>query len=238
MKLAQTLSPENSKQILYMNKNNEMNVVVYENDEIIWLTCDDIVQSAITKQPPYRSVLPHNYVMLLPLLHDEEPKEVLELGAGALSIQRYLKTSHPNIRMLSVELNDVILEVCERCFPIYEQLNVVQANAFDYIDTLQKEQYDWLIVDLFYGADSPIHQTPKSFISKLVPAIKDKGWLIINVLTKDKAKLEELNLILREITTGKVYLYAVPDMQNHIFFVKFDSHFSFPGEIEQHNLAF
>ena len=188
MKLAQTLSPENSKQILYMENYNGKSLVVYENEELIWLCFDNVVQSAIYKTMPYRSALPHSYVMLLPLLHDAPPKSVLELGAGALSTQRYLRATHPEIDMLSVEANRKMIEISREHFPMFEQLNVVQADAFAFVDTAQQSdtKYDWIMVDLFYGADSPIHNETKAFMSKLSHLLTPSGWLIINVLTKDE----------------------------------------------------
>lgn len=239
MKLAQTLSPENSKQILYMNKHENKNIVVYENDELIWLTYDSILQSAIYKTPPYRSVLPHTYIMLLPLLHDQEPASILELGAGALSTQRYLKAAYPDIQIQSVEYNRQIIDICRDYFPLFEQLNIVHADAFNYVDQLLQDQqsFDWLMVDLFYGVESPIHQNPKAFFRKLAKLVNNEGWLIINVLTKEPEALSGLTKSLAEITKGKVHLFAVPEMQNHIFLVKLSHDFNFPAEIEQHNLA-
>lgn len=239
MKLAQTLSPENSKQILYMNKQDEESLIVYENDELIWLTCNDILQSAIYKVAPYRSALPHSYVMMLPLLHDKAPATILELGAGALSAQRYLKAAYPEIEMLSVEYNEKIIDISKHYFPAFEQLNVLHADAFVYVDELIKKErkVDWLMVDLFYGVESPIHQAPKPFINKLARLVNQQGWLIVNVLTKDQGKLKELNQLFHLIGNVKVYLYAVPEMQNHIFLIKFDPNFAFPNEIEQHNLV-
>lgn len=239
MKLAQTLSPENSKQILYMNKHNDCTLVVYDNDELIWLTYDDVLQSAIYKTPPYRSVLPHTYIMLLPLLHDKEPKTILELGAGALSTQRYLSAAYPDIKMLSVEYNERIIEISKDYFPAYQQLNVLHADAFDYVDQLQQteQKFDWLMVDLFYGAESPIHKNPKAFLAKLASLVNKKGWLIVNVLTKDKAELNNLTETLKQVTASKVHLFAVPEMQNHIFLIKLSCEFCFPEQVEQHNLA-
>lgn len=239
MKLAQTLSPENSKQILYMNKQDGDSIIVYENDEMIWLTFNDVLQSAIYKEAPYRSVLPHSYIMLLPLLHDKEPSNVLELGAGALSTQRYLKAAYPSIEILSVEYNEKMIELSKDYFPAFEQLNVKHADAFEYVDQLIEEnnEYDWVMVDLFYGVESPMHDAPKPFITKLVRLMNQNGWLIVNILTKDKSKLEELTRIFSELVTGKVYLYSVPEMQNHIFLIKFNADFAFPLEVEQHNLA-
>lgn len=240
MKLAQTLSPENSKQILYMNQQDDESIIVYENDELIWLTYDGVLQSAIYKEAPYRSALPHSYVMMLPLIHDELPKTVLELGAGALSAQRYIASAYPEIEMVSVEFNKKIIDLSEQYFPAFDTLNVIHADAFAYVDQLVLAQHkvDWLMVDLFYGVESPLHDAPKPFIQKLVSLVEQDGWLIVNVLTKDQDKLKELHHIFSSLVEGRVYMYAVPEMQNHIFLVKFDPDFAFPADVEKHNLAF
>ena len=239
MKLAQTLSAENSKQVLYLHKDQEKTIVVHKNDELMWLTYNDVIQSAITTTPPYRSVLPHNYVMLLPLLYDREPKSILELGAGALSTQRYLKLTHPNIQMLSVESDEEILKACKQCFPLSYDLSVEHTDAYLYVSELQANQqkYDWLMVDLFHGADSPVHESPFNFLQSLLSIVNENGWLILNILTKEQAKLKKLGLTLKQLNAGKLYIYAVPEMQNHIFLVSKNQQFCFPQEIEQQNLA-
>ena len=239
MKLAQTLSAENSKQVLYLHKDMEKTIVAHKNDELIWLTYNDVIQSAITIEPPYRSVLPHNYIMLLPLLYDKEPKSILELGAGALSTQRYLKLTHPSIKMLSIESDEEVLEACNQCFPMSYDLNVKCTDAYLYVSELQAKQkkYDWLMVDLFHGADSPVHESPLSFLQSLISITDDGGWLILNILTKDQAKLNKLGLTLSQLNAGKLYIYAVPEMQNHIFLVSKNRDFCFPAEIEQQNRA-
>ena len=239
MKLAQTLSTENSKQVLYLHQEPDKTIVVHKNDELLWLTYNDILQSAISIEPPYRSVLPHSYVMLLPLLCDKEPNSILELGAGALSTQRYLRVTHPNIDMLSIESDEVIINACEKCFPIYQDLNVKQADAYLYIDEInaKHQTYDWVMVDLFHGADSPVHDSPIIFLQSLIQSVNEDGWLILNILTKEKAKLTKLGLSLKQLNAGKLYMFAVPEMQNHIFLLTKNVDFCFPEEIEQQNLA-
>lgn len=240
MKLAQTLSPENSDQILFFQKNNNRTLVIHKNKTLIWLTVDDIIQSAIQHTPPYRPVLPHCYVMLLPLLYDEKPKNVLELGAGGLSLQRYINQAHPDIMMTSVENDKQIIDTVREYFPDSQNLIVIQQDAYSYIDNMSENgtKFDWLIIDLFYGADSPIHNESELFFKKVCGLISEGGWLIVNILTKDKTKLDELNRVIKKATNATVYLFAVPEMQNHIFLIKLGKHhFTFPTDVEKENLS-
>ena len=241
MKLAQTLSPDNSEQILFLRKEKNIEVVVHENKDFIWLTMDNIVQSAIERKTPYRPILPHCFVMLLPLLHDKEPQTVLELGAGALAFQRYLSLTHPNIKMTSVEKSEIIINATDQCFPSFKPKNIINEDAYSFVNTEVKSQhtYDWVMVDLFYGAESPFLQDTQRFVEKLQNLINIEGWLVINMLTKDDYELKKVTDILKNSFYGRTYLFAVPDMQNHIFLCKHDASnaFSFPPDIEQHNLA-
>ena len=43
--------------------------------------------------------------------------------------------------------------------------------------------------------------------------------------------------ILKHVVGDNVNLFAVPEMQNHIFLVKKAMDFEFPEAIQQHNLA-
>ena len=239
MKLAQTLSSENSKQVLFLYNDDSKSIQVHQNDDFIWLTYNDVIQTAIEISAPYRSVLPHNYVMLLPLLFDNEPKTILELGAGALSTQRYLKHTRPNIKMTSVESEPIMLEICKQHFPDFSDLNVTLKDAYQYVEELSKtkNKFDWLMVDLFHGEQSPVHNSPKGLFNTLFELIESDGWLIINVLTKEKAKLQQLSLLLSEFSGSKLYVYPVPEMQNHIFLLTKNVNFQFPDEIEQQNLT-
>ena len=241
MKLAQTLSPDNSEQILFLHKEQNIDIIVYENKEIIWLTIDGIVQTAIERKIPYRPVLPHCFIMLLPLLHDKEPQKILELGAGAMAFQRYLSCSHPNIKMTSIESSAAVIEANKRCFPTTANENLVIADAYRFVDEVLEHQskFDWIMVDLFYGKNSPFLQDTDSFVKKLQKLINKEGWLIINMLTKDSDELAKVSQLLKSHFGKNVYLFAVPEMQNHIFLCKNDEskNFFFPSEIEQHNLA-
>ncbi|NVK24654.1 MAG: hypothetical protein HWE10_06985 [Gammaproteobacteria bacterium] len=241
MKLAQSLSPDNSDRVLFFNKSENGVVAVYANQSAVWLMVNGVLQTAIELNTPYRPLLPHCFVMMLPLLHDKEPARVLELGAGAAALQRYLTFSHPSVAIKSIEHNEIIIEATKTCFPEFAALNIVRDDAYHYVDEMinTSKLFDWVMVDLFYGADSPLLKNTESFVKKLHKLVNDQGWLIINLLTNEKNQLKSITETVAETFAQKTFLFAVPDMQNHILMCKKSgsSIFTFPDEIEVHNLA-
>ena len=238
MNLAQTLTPNKDSRQLYFLRSNGLQIEILRDDKHIWLLVNEVVQSAIELKPPYRPILPHCLVMLLPLIHLREPRSILELGGGGLSFQRYLAHAHPGIAFTSVECNQDIIAAVQSNFPQSESLKVAHSDAFEYLRRCVKQQetFDWLIVDLFQGAQSPLENETEAYLPQLFDAVESEGWLILNCLNPDKAWLQSLCRMIEELVGAPPYLFAVPQMQNHIVFVHNGPGAQFPEQVVQFNL--
>ncbi len=238
MNLAQTLTPNKDCCQLYFLRSNNTKIEIVSNDKHIWLLLDDVVQTAIERCPPYRPILPHCLIMLLPLLHHKEPDTVLELGGGGQSFQRYLKQTHPTISFTSIELNPDVNRAVKANFPASDNLNVIQGDAFDYLQHYisQGRTFDWLIVDLFIGAHSPIEAAEARHFNHMFRCIKHQGWLLLNCLKPDLKWLRKICQQLENIFNAQPYLFAVPQMQNHVILIPKGGKECLPNEIAQHSL--
>lgn len=239
MNLAQILSPDKQAKVVYMNNNSGNRISIYQNENYTWLLVQDVIQSAIENQKPYRPILSHCFVMLLPMLHHKTPESILELGGGALSIQRYLSYAHPSIKVTSVEKSQRILDLVDDYFPAINHPSIVKQDAFSFIDSAHQNQtrYDWIISDLFQGDQWPILMKNKPLFKQLFDLIKPNGWLIINSLIDNDEELAQLGDYLKQVFNNKHYIFAVPHMKNHILMVNKIPDFSFPEEIELWNKA-
>ena len=249
MDLWQTLlSNEQAKQLYFFQKDG-FRIEVIQNKDFYRLEINGVIQSAFANTAPYMPALSHCAVMLLPLLHDSRPTSVLELGGGGQSLQRYFKHAFPHIDFISIEA-DKDVNLALQSLPGFNQLSIVQTDAFEHIKECKNNnrQFDWLIVDLFAGADAPAQTKSDSFYRDLKELLNPGGWLIVNCLTDDKA---QLNLLRESINNGfeistvnqvlGVKAFAVPGQKNHIFLLKHQAPetqtpFVFPKGIEQHNL--
>jgi len=237
MNLAQTLQPDRDCQQLYLLQTENGRIEILQKDQHIWLRIDDVVQSAMERQPPYRPILPHTLIMMLPLIHHKVPGKVLELGGGGQSCQRYFQHTQPNIQFLSVELNLDVIQAVQQYFPASEALNIVNADAFEFVAelALTKEKYDWIMIDLFHGAESPFNAKHHDFIHHIHRCLAEDGWLIINCLTPSVSEHQALCDKLFDTFQIRPHLFAVPEMQNYIIMLQKNNQFIFPSEIETHS---
>jgi spermidine synthase len=230
-------NPVADDQLYYLQK-NDTRIEVLQNQHHIWLEINQVIQSAFSKDAPYRPAMPHSVVMLLPLIHDREPNSILELGGGGQSAQRYLAASHPDIHFLSIEYNLDIINTVIQVLPYPEPMNILHADAFSTLREFVKEdsKFDWLMVDLFHGAKSPEQAFSADFFADAFRVINDAGWLVFNCLEKREETLRLIKTRIEQAFSADVKIFRVPGMHNHIFMIKKGERFEFPIEIEQHNI--
>ena len=242
MNLAQTLTPDGNTQQLYLHNTDTGRMEILQNDSHVWLLLDGVVQSAIERTPPYRPILPHSLVMLLPLIHDKVPKRVLELGGGGLSCQRYLRHTQPSIEFTSVEANNTVIQAVTQYFPASEQLNVVHGDGFDAIakQAASGQTVDWIMLDLSHDAELPLDDEHPALLNHIVQALAWDGWLIVNCMVQTEEARLALCATLTRVFSVRPHLFAVPDMLNHIILVqktpKESNQFRFVQDLERHNL--
>ncbi len=241
MDIEQIITPGKDTRQLYFNNDNSR-VEIYQNQEHTWLMIDGIVQSAINNQPPFRPVLPHSLVMLLPLIHDVKPQSILELGGGGLSTQRYVRTSFPQIEFISCELNQGLTDTVRACFPGSESLTVVteDAHALTSRFASQQKKFDWVMIDLYDGGECAIEHR-QQLLKDCQIILSEGGWLIFNHLSAVKHDLDTFSDELTEMFSERPYVFAVPGMQNHIFMLRvsrglYQNEFSFPAAVDNTNL--
>lgn len=239
MDLEQALTPNKDSKQLHLLQSESGRLQVFKNDLYTWFSIDDVLQSAIENTPPYRPILPHCMVMLLPLLHDKTPTSILELGGGAQAMQRFLRHSFDNITFTSVELNPDIVNIARQYFPSELPLNIITDEAEHFLDKciISHKHYDWLMVDLFIGDQSPVHTISVSLMNKFKQVIENDGWLIINCLSKESKILKHITSIIVEVFESMPVVLPVPQLQNHIFLLKKGSVHHFPSEVSDFDLA-
>lgn len=239
MNLAQTLSFDGPAQLIYMSKGAGERITIYKNQNHTWLLVNDVLQSAVENQAPYRPAISYFWVMLLPLLHHKVPSSVLELGGGGLSIQRYLSHAYPSISVKSIEKCSETIAAVDNYFPRILNPSIIHQDAFSWVDkaVLNQQQFDWILTDLYMADHALITSNNMSVLNQLHSLVAKGGWLVMNCLTDDVNELHLMGLRLSEVFNNKHYIFAAQQTENHIIMInKLDS-FNFPKEIEAHNKA-
>ncbi len=115
-----------------------------------------------------------------------QPVTALHLGAGALTIPRYIEATRPGSRQQVIELEPALVELVRRELPLPRGASI-RVRYGDARETLQKlpagllGAVDVLVVDVFGGARIPAHVTSVEFYRECSAFLKADGILLINV---------------------------------------------------------
>ncbi|WP_146364463.1 spermidine synthase [Arthrobacter yangruifuii] len=112
-----------------------------------------------------------------------EPLRALHLGAGALTLTRYLQATRPGSAQVAVELERELLDFVLAHLPLPEgtELETVIGDARESLDRFAGQQFDAIVLDIFAGADAPGHLTTSDFYTELAALLSPAGVLLVNV---------------------------------------------------------
>jgi spermidine synthase len=110
----------------------------------------------------------------------------LHLGAGALTLPRYIDATRPNSRQQVIELETELIPFVREHLPLPKRANI-KVRYGDARATLAKlppglaGAADIVIVDIFSGARTPAHVTSQEFYREAAKYLAPAGILAINI---------------------------------------------------------
>ncbi|MCC3291566.1 spermidine synthase [Arthrobacter sp. zg-Y1110] len=114
---------------------------------------------------------------------DGEPVRALHLGAGALTLARYLQATRPGSEQAAVELERELLDFVLAQLPLPEgtRLETVIGDARESLDRFAGQHFDAIVLDIFAGPDAPAHLATSDFYAELIALLSPAGVLLVNV---------------------------------------------------------
>jgi predicted O-methyltransferase YrrM len=111
-----------------------------------------------------------------------QPLRVLHLGAGALTLARYVAATRPGSSQLAVEVDGALVDLIRlRLPPRNPRLRVRVGDARAELERLRPGSFDMVIADVFEGGRTPAHLTSAEFWTAARRAIRDTGVVAVNV---------------------------------------------------------
>lgn len=112
-----------------------------------------------------------------------EPLRVLHLGAGALTLARYVQATRPGSPQVAVEIERELPDLVLRALPLPagSDVTIQVADARDAVEAMNAERFDAVVLDVFDGADSPAHLATEAFYRLLLDRLTERGVLAVNV---------------------------------------------------------
>ncbi|WP_308467443.1 spermidine synthase [Rathayibacter soli] len=115
-----------------------------------------------------------------------EPITAVHLGAGALTLPRYIAATRPGSRQQVVELESELVDLvrAELPFPRGAQIRVRHGDAREVLGKFPpglRGTVDLLVIDIFSGARTPAHVTSLEFYRDAVALLNAHGIVLVNV---------------------------------------------------------
>ncbi len=115
-----------------------------------------------------------------------QPITALHLGAGALTLPRYIEATRPGSRQQVLELEPALVDLVRAELPLPRGASI-RVRYGDARETLAKlpaglrGTVDLLIVDVFGGARIPAHVTSVEFYAECAAFLAADGVMLVNV---------------------------------------------------------
>src|SRR5580692_1096758 len=150
------------------------------------LLIDGIPQSHVDLDDP--GYLEFEYVRRLGHIIDltapaGQPLDVLHLGAGALTLVRYVAAIRPGSRQVAVEVDEALWRFIKLRLPLPTggRTGVRIGDARAVLDRVPAGSFDVVIADVFAGGRTPAHLTSVEFAAAVRRALRDTGVFAANV---------------------------------------------------------
>ncbi len=168
-------------------------ITVTESDGVRWLRFDKSRQSAIDTRDGYQSIIRYPDYLHLALAANPEAERVLVLGLGGGAVTKRMWRDYPEMRIDSVEIDPVVVDVAERYFglPNDKRLRIDVMDARRYVQETE-ERYDIVIVDAYYADALPFHLTTQEFFEEIASRLNPGGVVAYNIIASVEGERSEL----------------------------------------------
>jgi spermidine synthase len=123
-----------------------------------------------------------------------QPLRVLHLGAGGLTLARYLVATRPGSSQLAVESDAALAALVRRWLPLDQRarrsgggrtgagrVRIRVADARAVLEQVAAASFDLVVADLFAGARTPAHLTTAEFAAAAARALTPAGCYAVNI---------------------------------------------------------
>lgn len=114
---------------------------------------------------------------------EAEPIRILHLGAGALTLARYVQVTRPGSRQVAVERERELLAfVVEHLpLPLGTDCTLLIEDARDTLTACTEGSFDAVVLDVFSGADGATELATPEVYDLLTRAVAPGGMVLVNV---------------------------------------------------------
>jgi len=172
--------------VLYENASEHILVQDENNLRSLYLE-DDLIQSQIDIANKGQLPLAANRAMLISLLFNDAPKNILLAGCGGGAIARWFNFHLPHSHGIAIEISESIISIAKKYFDFPDNKShwdIQHADIKEHIQS-KKNEHDFILVDIAESNLTPNWITEKSFLLSCKKALTLNGILSINLLSSN-----------------------------------------------------
>lgn len=213
-----SFTPEHGKTCYQQQLEHDL-LQVREFEQYRWFHFNEVdIQSIVDTTQPCRIVLPVYQSMLIFLLWKKAPLDILNLGMGGGTFERFFSTL-PHVNVTSVEQSQPIISMAKNYFYLPDNAHVINQSAELFLqETPLKNNFDIVLIDIYSNEAMPPAIFTKSFYADLHKRMRKEGVAVINLIIKEGQVIIDLLRIIRDYFNCCVFL-EFTDYSNMILLI-------------------
>lgn len=111
------------------------------------------------------------------------PLRIAHLGAGALTLARYVQVTRPASQQVVIEIERELPTLVTSALPMPAgtELEIVIGDAREQLAAMGARRFEAIVVDVFSGESSPAHLASQDFYREALGHLEGDGMLLVNV---------------------------------------------------------
>lgn len=175
------------------------------------------LQSRMSLTNPHELVLSYTWYMVLALLINATPRNILIVGIGSGSFVRFFNHHFPESLIDAVDYSPHIINAAKGYFqlPQNNQISVYCTDGRSFLQDNSSKQYDLVLIDAFDDQGMAPTVYSDLFFNLCANSLTPDGVVSCNLWSDDKMRLQEIRTSLATHFKSCLYL-PVPDRGNII----------------------
>ncbi|MET1257149.1 spermidine synthase [Aliikangiella maris] len=201
------------------------NVVIIEKDDVRCMRFETrrkkiANQACIDLKQPDRLVFEYAHGVLAGYAIKPKPERILIIGLGGGVLSNVMHQISPNAEIVSVEIDPVVVKLAKQYFNYQEndQVKTVIKDGRVYVKRalLNKEKFDWIILDAFNGDYIPEHLMTQEFLTEVKGLLTENGILSAN--TFSNSLLYDYESVTYQSVYAQLQIFQSPTKGNRVIF--------------------
>lgn len=202
-------------ELLHREEGSNHTIAIYAHENLRWMRFDDSeIQSVFDLENPWDPVAPYCRSMLAALCYRPEPKQVLNLGLGGGTFERFFAEKLPTTKMTTVESCATVIKLAKLFFELPEAIEIIESSAWEFSQS-GRQKFDMVFVDLFDESGHLECMEEAKFYKDLALMVTDSGLLVIDIAPRDEDALLSILLSIRAVFYH-VQLSTDPESSNMV----------------------